>query len=70
MNNERCTCGDMTVSYHPDENQHEPNCHECYFSDREDVPGPEWDEDGNYLPAEGDSLTDLTDDVWQDDLPF
>lgn len=25
-----CNCGDTSVSFHPDENQHEPNCWICY----------------------------------------
>jgi len=29
-NLQRCTCGDTSVSYHPDENQHEPNCWDCW----------------------------------------
>lgn len=27
---ERCTCGDTAVSFYPWENQHEPNCWDCY----------------------------------------
>lgn len=26
----RCTCGNTNVSYHHDENQHEPDCWDCY----------------------------------------
>jgi hypothetical protein len=28
---ESCTCGNRTVVFYPDENQHEPACWECYF---------------------------------------
>ena len=30
-----CNCGDTRVLYYPDENQHEPACWECYYSDLE-----------------------------------
>ena len=29
-NQERCTCGDTRVVFYPDENQHEPNCWDCW----------------------------------------
>jgi len=43
---ERCKCGDTSVSYHPDENQHEPNCWDCYFQEKErDYPEEQTGED-------------------------
>jgi hypothetical protein len=32
-----CTCGDTTIEYHPDENQHEPACWECYDRARNEI---------------------------------
>lgn len=34
MSEERCNCGDISVSYYPDENQYEPNCWDCYYQSR------------------------------------
>jgi len=34
---ERCKCGDTSVSFHPDENQYEPNCWDCYYQLKESV---------------------------------
>ena len=28
----KCECGDTSVRFYPDENQHEPACWECYFN--------------------------------------
>lgn len=30
-NQKRCTCGDTGVQYYPAENQHEPNCWDCWY---------------------------------------
>ncbi len=53
-NQNRCTCGDISVHYHPDENQHEPNCWDCYYQAQDKARG--------HL-IHDDSLTD-------DELPF
>jgi hypothetical protein len=40
--NQRCTCGDTGVQYYPAENQHEPNCWDCYYQMRDSFnPRPE-----------------------------
>jgi hypothetical protein len=53
-NQNRCTCGDISVHYYSDENQHEPNCWDCYYQAQDKRQG--------HL-IHDDSLTD-------DDLPF
>jgi hypothetical protein len=31
MEKERCNCGQTQAEYHPDENQWEPVCWDCYY---------------------------------------
>ena len=41
MMKEPCNCGQVQAVYHPDENQYEPACWECYYNDdyyNDDVP--------------------------------
>ena len=52
----RCTCGDTTIFFHPDENQHEPNCWDCYLQAQEE----DWSQKTAYIRISPD----------KDDLPF
>lgn len=36
-NQERCKCGDTGVSFYPAENQHEPNCWDCWYQMRDGI---------------------------------
>ena len=33
----RCNCGDTDIQYHPDENQYEPNCWDCYYQSQQEA---------------------------------
>jgi len=69
MNNDkRCTCGDTTVSYHPDENQHEPNCWDCYYQKQEAAEVEDMEEHTIYPEPENNEHKYSTE--VQDDLPF
>ena len=61
-NEERCTCGDSTVSYHPDENQHEPNCWDCYYQEKEAF--------DKMMKEKGITPQNITPVETEDDLPF
>jgi len=59
MMKEPCKCGQVQAVYHPDENQYEPACWECYYND--DVP----DVPTEYWEPSRPSADDL-----EDELPF
>lgn len=42
---ERCTCGNTTVEYYPEENQHVPACWDCYEQRMDELYPPYVDED-------------------------
>ena len=65
--NERCDCGDRGVTYHPDENQHEPNCHECYFGNTGTDDDHKYVLCASYLPEKELTLAQLTDEMGHSD---
>lgn len=66
MNDNRCNCGDTSVSFHPDENQHEPNCWICYLGGSEDDDHKFVADWSDVTPIEEPSLAELTDEAFKD----
>lgn len=68
-----CNCGNTTVRYYPDENQHEPDCWDCWEQAKNGRIFPALEEDISPLPE---PLQDAIDagGHWPendgDDLPF
>lgn len=60
---ETCKCGDTSSSFHPDENQYEPNCWICY-----DNKGKLANDCNVSSPAKARVKSPAPDDY--DDLPF
>lgn len=70
----RCTCGNTTVRYYPDENQHEPDCWDCYDQAMSNMHITTMESSISPLPA---PLQDAIDAgghwpnvIAEDDLPF
>lgn len=69
MKTEPCKCGQVQPVYHPDENQYEPACWECYYNDVYD-----------FEPSEFSDFIEPTqfweprrpsaDEIVEDELPF
>lgn len=69
-NDERCTCGDTGSTFHPDENQYEANCWDCYYQMQD---YHNYDDDhkyvlcASYLPEKELTLAQLTDEMGHSD---